>query len=143
MEESIRRILREKFHLIHFKAEWFKKVVESPKVARGADVETAVAGLLLSANIRDVSSGSFPPRISQRQNETIRGPHLAQIDELVNVAVPIENRYSTSDDSKMRMFKLCLHDGNQQFFAIEWKRIPQLSVTMAAGQKVRTKSNEF
>eukprot|EP01122_Echinamoeba_exundans_P001852 TRINITY_DN11834_c0_g1_i1.p1 TRINITY_DN11834_c0_g1~~TRINITY_DN11834_c0_g1_i1.p1 ORF type:complete len:627 (+),score=118.33 TRINITY_DN11834_c0_g1_i1:70-1950(+) len=136
MEESVRRILRDNFHLVNVKPEWLKSVAESPKVARGGDTAAAVAELLLSSNLRDVCNGSFPPRISQKQNETIRGPYLAQIEELVNVAVPIENRYSTSDDSKMRMFKLCLHDGNQQFFAIEWKRVPQLSVAMTAGQKI-------
>lgn len=136
MEDSVRRALRERFHLPAVRPEWLKEALDEAKSTRTVDAISGVCNLLLTSNLRTSSLGSLPPNVTHKHNETVKGPILAQIEELVNIGVPIESRY-TSDDSKSKIFKLCLHDGAQQFFALEKTPIQQLSSSLPAGTKVR------
>lgn len=89
---------------------------------------------LLVSNLEMSSLGCLPEDIPRRHGTTLRGQFLVQVQDCINVSEPSDKRYNHSSH---RTLKLGLFDGKITISAMELTHIPQISMDMPAGFKVR------
>eukprot|EP00744_Colponema_vietnamica_P021131 GILI01030116.1.p1 GENE.GILI01030116.1~~GILI01030116.1.p1 ORF type:complete len:201 (-),score=29.80 GILI01030116.1:94-696(-) len=101
-----------------------------------SSVNEAYGGVLEQVYDNDlaqiIESSQLPPNVTQSHDIFISGRHFVQIDEITNIAESIEHQENDSN----RMLKLCLTDGLQQFFGIEFERVSSVNFKTPAGCKV-------
>lgn len=90
---------------------------------------------LLVSNLDLSTIGCFPGDIAQRHGATLQGQFLVQVQDCINVAEPSDRRYA---HSAHRTLKLGLFDGKISVSAMELSHIPQISMELPAGFKVRS-----
>lgn len=96
---------------------------------------TLVEEQFLSSTLNESSLGILPPNLrTKKERQQITGLFFVQVNDLVNIGEPLERRYFHSTH---RTLKLSLFDGVQSVDAMELAHIPQLSVELPAGIKVR------
>ncbi|GAQ81607.1 hypothetical protein KFL_000850230 [Klebsormidium nitens] len=83
--------------------------------------------------------GRLPPDVTMLHKEELRGRYVLQVDEAADVGCAPQNRYKEHPSSCL---KLSLTDGEQRAYAIEYRKVPQLSPMMPAGIKIAV-SNVF
>lgn len=63
----------------------------------------------------------------------MQGPFIVQVDEIITISDAYEHWYK---DVENRVLKLCITDGKQKIFGMEYERIHELSVNTSPGIKV-------
>lgn len=96
---------------------------------------TLVEDQLMVSNLELSSLGCLPNDIAQRHGTVLRGQFLVQVQDCINVSEPSDRRYN---HSAHRTLKLGLFDGKVSVSAMELTHIPQISMDMPAGFKVRS-----
>ena len=96
---------------------------------------TLVEDQLLVSDLGLSSLGCLPNDIAQRHGTVLRGQFLVQVQDCINVSEPSDRRYN---HSAHRTLKLGLFDGKITVSAMELTHIPQISMEMPTGFKVRS-----
>jgi len=90
--------------------------------------------LFLETDLNLSGSGSLPPNITGLHAQKLFGRHVLQVDEVVDIAKPLKDRYSQPQG--YRCLKMSLTDGVQRVAALEYRPLPALSADTPAGLKV-------
>jgi RecQ-mediated genome instability protein 1 len=62
-----------------------------------------------------------------------------QVDEILNITCPLQNRYQEAPPGLKRCLKLSMTDGIQRVFGMEYRPIKALEVCASSGLKVSSK----
>jgi hypothetical protein len=92
--------------------------------------------LTTDLNSNKALKDTFHKPIHQTHNETLKGPHVLQIDSIVNIS---ENWEQQDIDKEARVLKLNGTDGFQRIYGMEYHRVPDLSIRTPPGVKVSSK----
>jgi hypothetical protein len=141
---SLAQEIQKKFaeNYIFIELDWINKCIESIQtrhlpnnfnIQRDPSLLELVYSRYLQADLNIIGQGSLPPNIIRWHDQVLKGYHVLQIDEIINIGESVENRYK---QSTKRTLKMCLTDGKQKVFALEYKPIPSFSVDTPAGTKV-------
>ncbi|PRW59034.1 recQ-mediated genome instability 1 [Chlorella sorokiniana] len=95
----------------------------------------AVLQQLLAADLNQCGAAALPPGVQGLHDTTLPGKLLLQVDEVLNIAAAVRERYSGHDGGH-RCLKLLLTDGVQQVAAVEYRPTPALHSAMPAGCKL-------
>ncbi|KAH9102495.1 hypothetical protein LEN26_004425 [Aphanomyces euteiches] len=87
----------------------------------------------LFADIQSSCKPSLPPNLHELDQVVLQGRYFLQVVEVTNVGAGHEQR---REDTPNRMLKFCLTDGYTLAFAIEYKRLNNLSATTPRGTKI-------
>ncbi|KAG9400359.1 hypothetical protein AC1031_010580 [Aphanomyces cochlioides] len=87
----------------------------------------------LFADIQSSCKPSLPPNLHGLDQVVLQGRYFLQVVEVTNVGAGHEQR---REDTPNRMLKFCLTDGYTLAFAIEYKRLNNLSATTPRGTKI-------
>ncbi|CAN0906010.1 RecQ-mediated genome instability protein 1 [Linum grandiflorum] len=90
----------------------------------------------LMSDMNYCGKGVLPPNVGSMHLVDLPGPFVLQVDEIVNMSVPLKGRYQDAYCGLKRCLKLSMTDGVQRVFAIEYKPIDSLKVLAPAGFKV-------
>jgi tudor domain-containing protein 3 len=94
----------------------------------------------LDLDLRENGLPVFPDEIGKRQVVKLKGPVVLQIQKVKNVSAP---KASPDSGHSPRLLRLQLTDGHRTFSALEVSPIPQLSLSLAPGTKVRLTGKEM
>lgn len=141
---SLAQEIQKKFaeNYIFIELDWINKCIESIQtrhlpnnfnIQRDPSLLELVYSRYLQADLNIIGQGSLPPNIIRWHDQVLKGYHVLQIDEVINIGESVENRYK---QSTKRTLKMCLTDGKQKVFALEYKPIPSFSVDTPAGTKI-------
>eukprot|EP01103_Thecamoeba_quadrilineata_P003984 TRINITY_DN13713_c0_g1_i1.p1 TRINITY_DN13713_c0_g1~~TRINITY_DN13713_c0_g1_i1.p1 ORF type:complete len:191 (+),score=33.38 TRINITY_DN13713_c0_g1_i1:3-575(+) len=103
------------------------------KQTRTGPLESYILEQFLYTDLNQIGLASLPSSVTTLHKSTLTGYCLLQIDEIINIAESIENRFS---DTSNRFLKFSLTDGHQRVFAIEYRPIPALSANTPPGTKI-------
>lgn len=95
---------------------------------------TMVEDQLLLSDLGISTDGCLPLDVANRHGQILRGQFLLQAQDCVNISEPSDRRYT---HTAHRTLKLGLFDGKTSVSAMELTHIPQLSLDLPAGFKVR------
>ena len=96
--------------------------------------------LLLHADLDAVGAAApLPPGVVNLHQQGFAGPFFVQVQSVRDLTITDEqrrDRQAGDAESGGRMLKLCLSDGTQQLFGIEYRKIAALSGDTAQGTKL-------
>merc|ERR1740139_1024761 len=85
------------------------------------------------SNIGGVAA--LPDNVSAMHDCCVVGPFFVQVQAAVDLTITDE-QLRNGQESGHRMLKLCLSDGRQQLFGIEYRRLPNLRADPPRGLKL-------
>ncbi|KAK9798516.1 hypothetical protein WJX73_005983 [Symbiochloris irregularis] len=138
------RSLADALHL-PVKDAWLDALRESGQLPEiSAANRTACQRVLLNrflqSDLRSIGRGKLG-HLEERASRRVPGRFVFQVDEMVNTAAPVKQRYQHT--SGQRSLKLALTDGTHQWIAHEYKPVPALRADAVAGFKVAIDNPEF
>ncbi|XP_058093116.1 recQ-mediated genome instability protein 1 isoform X2 [Magnolia sinica] len=80
--------------------------------------------------------GVLPENVHAMHGVELAGPFVLQVDEIVNIGLPLRDRYHDAPAGYKRCLKLSMTDGAQLVFGMEYRPIRDLEVLAPAGLKV-------
>ncbi|KAK9090075.1 hypothetical protein Sjap_023252 [Stephania japonica] len=80
--------------------------------------------------------GVLPLNVHELHLVDLEGPFVLQVDEIVNISCPLQDRYQKSAAGIKRCLKLSMTDGVQRVFGMEYRPIKDLEVLAPSGLKV-------
>ncbi|KAJ8634162.1 hypothetical protein MRB53_027498 [Persea americana] len=81
-------------------------------------------------------SGVLPADVHTMHGVELAGPFLLQVDEIVNISVPLRERYHDASAGLKRCLKLSMTDGAQRVVGMEYRPVSCLEALAPAGLKV-------
>ncbi|XXG78439.1 hypothetical protein AAC387_Pa08g2386 [Persea americana] len=81
-------------------------------------------------------SGVLPADVHAMHGVELAGPFLLQVDEIVNISVPLRERYHDASAGLKRCLKLSMTDGAQRVVGMEYRPVSCLEALAPAGLKV-------
>nr|XP_043618319.1 recQ-mediated genome instability protein 1 [Erigeron canadensis] len=128
---------------LRLKAEWLDSCIRQLQIAfkdfNGFD-NTKKAKLcfemFLESDMNYCGAGLLPDNVHQMHLVDLPGPFVLQVDEIVNICLPLRERYKTEGSGQKRCLKLSMTDGVQRVFGMEYQPINDLNVFSPAGLKV-------
>ncbi|KAK6148053.1 hypothetical protein DH2020_018965 [Rehmannia glutinosa] len=90
----------------------------------------------LCSDMNYCGAGVLPPNVHTLHLVDLKGPFVLQVDEIVNISCPLRGRYQSAAPGIKRCLKLCMTDGVQRVFGMEYRPIKDLEVLSPAGFKV-------
>lgn len=116
-----------------------RELGESVNGFQGFDVATKAKlcfEQFLFSDLNFCGSGVLPSNVTSMHLDTLPGPYVLQVDEIVNLCCPLRGRYQQAPPSKKRCLKLSMTDGIQRVFGMEYRPIEALEVCASSGLKV-------
>lgn len=99
-----------------------------------ARLRSMVEDQLLYSNLGVSTLGCLPEDVAERHATVLQGHFLLQVQDCINVSEPSDRHFLHTAN---RTLKLGLFDGKISVSAMELSHIPQISMEMPAGFKVR------
>uniref|UniRef100_A0A804MH82 RecQ-mediated genome instability protein 1 n=2 Tax=Zea mays TaxID=4577 RepID=A0A804MH82_MAIZE len=90
----------------------------------------------LFADMNSCGAGVLPEGVGGMHAEFLDGPFVLQVDEVVNISVPLKERYREAPAGPKRCLKLSMTDGIRHIFGMEYRPIKDLTVLAPAGLKI-------
>ncbi|KAJ6760973.1 RECQ-MEDIATED GENOME INSTABILITY PROTEIN 1 RMI1 [Salix purpurea] len=90
----------------------------------------------LISDMNQCGAGVLPPNVDSMHLADLPGPFVLQVDEIVNISCPLKGRYQDANVGVKRCLKLCMTDGVQRVYGMEYRPIKDLKVLAPAGFKV-------
>lgn len=123
--------------------EWLESCIEMLRNSRAGFANMVVAqqaelclSEFLFADMNTAGDAVLPPNLHTCHAQEIPGPYVLQVDEIVNLSSPLRERYKETPAGCRRCLKLCITDGVQRIFGIEYRPIKDLMVLSPAGLKI-------
>ncbi|KAK9831767.1 hypothetical protein WJX74_008809 [Apatococcus lobatus] len=91
-------------------------------------------GAFLACDLNQAGAGCLPTGLKEWHKQKIGGRYIVQVDEVVNIALPIRQRHG--QNGKGRCVKMSLTDGKQQVEGLEYRHLPDVGPDMPAGFKM-------
>ncbi|OVA17457.1 protein of unknown function DUF1767 [Macleaya cordata] len=80
--------------------------------------------------------GVLPENVHSLHLVDLAGPYVLQVDEIVNISCHLRDRYQNAPAGMKRCLKLCMTDGVQRVYGMEYRPIKDLEVLAPSGLKV-------
>ncbi|KEH21003.1 putative RecQ mediated genome instability protein [Medicago truncatula] len=116
-----------------------RELGESMNGFQGFDVATKAKlcfEQFLFSDLNFCGSGVLPSNVASMHLDTLPGPYVLQVDEIVNLCCPLRSRYQQAPPTRKRCLKLSMTDGIQRVFGMEYRSINALEVCASSGLKV-------
>ena len=122
-EGSLKAELEFRFGFRRIHSDWLRRhSTFSPDV---------LEGLISRTDLRSLTHGGLPWRVSEGHNITIGCRLLVQVEDVINIANADPRKASPNC-----VLQLVLTDGCQEFVAVQLRPVPQLKLTTRPGTKV-------
>ena len=122
---------------LHLRTAWEEKALAHLRSSGGATddatLEVRLYELFLASDLCESGESQLPHQTAKLRRMRLKGGHLLQVNELLNVGSTAEHR---GKDNASRCLKLHLTDGKQSLVGVEVKMIKDLSVQSAPGVKL-------
>nr|CAB3486868.1 unnamed protein product [Digitaria exilis] len=92
------------------------------------------------ADMNRCGAGVLPEGVGSMHAAVLDGPFVLQVDEIVNVSVPLKGRYHDAHAGPKRCLKLSMTDGIQHIYGMEYRPVKDLAVLAPAGLKIVIKN---